>query len=150
MPEAPEVGVGYVFGVFDLFHVGHLSTLQAAAQACGHLIVGVGADDLVQAVTGSRPFVPENERIAIVDAVGCVSAATALNSLDLRSELVRHQVSVVFVSHLAHDSLQHAVDLDTALAGTGVSVIRLPGERTTVSTAIGEALGNTTGGRAFG
>jgi glycerol-3-phosphate cytidylyltransferase len=146
----PEARVGYVFGVFDLFHVGHLSTLRAAAEACDRLVVGVASDDLVEEVTGSRPFVPENERIAIVDAVACVSAAGPLNSLELTSELIGQEVAVIFVSDLAHDSIQQAVDLGQTLAGTGVSLIRLPGERTTVSTAVGEALSNTSGGSSIG
>jgi glycerol-3-phosphate cytidylyltransferase len=146
----PEARVGYVFGVFDLFHVGHLSTLRAAAEACDRLVVGVASDDLVEEVTGSRPFVPENERIAIVDAVACVSAAGLLNSLELTSELIGQGVAVIFVSDLAHDSIQQAVDLAETLAGTGVRLIRLPGERTTVSAAVGEALSNTSGGSSFG
>ncbi len=146
----PEVTVGYVFGVFDLFHVGHLSTLQAAAQACDQLVVGVGTDDLVERVTGSRPFVPEQERLAIVQAVGCVHTSVLLDRLELAADLARLAVTDVFVSDLAHDSIQHAVDLDAARASTLVRLVRLPGDRTTVSTAIGAALSNTTGGSFLG
>jgi len=133
-------------GSFDLFHVGHLSTLQAAAQACDHLIVGVGTDNLAEQVTGSRPFVPEPERLAIVQAISCVHAAVLLDRLELTADLARLGVTDVFVSDLAHDSIQPAVDLDAARAGSTVRLVRLPGDRTTVSTAIGTALSNTTGG----
>ncbi len=66
--------IGYVPGVFDLFHVGHLNALRQARDLCDVLVAGVVSDEACEAVKGLRPFVPFEERIAIVDAIGFVDA----------------------------------------------------------------------------
>lgn len=67
--------VGFVAGVFDLFHVGHLNLLKRAKEQCDILLVGVVSDE--QASKGKRhsPYVPENERMEIVKACKYVDTA---------------------------------------------------------------------------
>lgn len=60
---------GYVPGVFDLFHVGHLNLLRRSKQRCEHLIVGVLTDELVEHFKHKRPHIPYEQRAAIVAAV---------------------------------------------------------------------------------
>jgi len=67
--------VGYVAGVFDLFHIGHLNLFKRAKELCDYLIVGVLVDDLAVACKNKRPFIPFEERIQIVEAVKYVDWA---------------------------------------------------------------------------
>ena len=67
--------VGYAPGVYDLFHIGHLNALRNASKVCDSLIAGVVSDDLAQRVKGISPIVPEDERLAIVEAIGFVDQA---------------------------------------------------------------------------
>lgn len=59
---------GYVQGTFDLFHVGHLNLFRRAKEQCRYLIAGVVSDELNEVYKGARPYVPYEERAALVAA----------------------------------------------------------------------------------
>ena len=60
-------------GCFDLLHVGHIRTLQAARALGDCLIVCLNSDHSVRRLKGPpRPLVGENERAAVLDALACV------------------------------------------------------------------------------
>ena len=60
-------------GVFDLFHVGHLRYLEAAAEEGEILVVAVNSDRSTRAYKGEgRPVIPEAERAEILAALACV------------------------------------------------------------------------------
>ena len=67
--QPPRSVRGYVPGVFDMFHVGHLNVIAAARPHCDHLIVGVVTDEVVTSVKGRPPVVPLDERMEIVAAL---------------------------------------------------------------------------------
>jgi glycerol-3-phosphate cytidylyltransferase len=75
MPTGPTIG--YVPGVYDLFHVGHLNLLRQAREQCDVLVAGIVSDELCEAVKGVRPFVPLVERLDIVDSLAMVDATYA-------------------------------------------------------------------------
>lgn len=67
--------VGYVAGVFDLFHYGHLNVLRRAKEQCDYLIVGVVSDRQVREKKKVEPFVPFGERLEIVRSCRYVDEA---------------------------------------------------------------------------
>jgi len=69
--------VGYVPGVYDLFHVGHLNLLRQAREQCDVLVAGVVSDAMCELAKGVTTTVPLGERLAIVDAIGIVDAVYA-------------------------------------------------------------------------
>lgn len=62
----------YVPGVFDVFHIGHLNYIQAAAEQGDYLIVGVQDDRSVRKLKGTKLVNLLPERIAIIEALRCV------------------------------------------------------------------------------
>lgn len=74
--------IGYVTGVFDLLHEGHLNLLLAAKEQCEKLIVGVSTDELVEKYKGCKPFVPLNERIKEIEELPFVFKVVVQDSLD--------------------------------------------------------------------
>lgn len=75
-----EYKLGYVAGVFDLFHIGHLNLLKKAKNKCEYLIVGVLVDDLVSYFKSHHPYIPFDERIEIVSSVRYVDKAVAVSA----------------------------------------------------------------------
>ncbi|WP_163511507.1 adenylyltransferase/cytidyltransferase family protein [Fodinicola acaciae] len=87
---------GFVFGLFDLFHVGDLDLLRQAAQRCDRLIAGAYADELA-ARLWSTPYVPLAERLDILVNIRYVAGAIALSSLDIAAAARKVDADVVFV-----------------------------------------------------
>lgn len=71
--------IGYVPGVFDLFHVGHLNLLCNSKERCEYLIAGVLTDELVMHFKGRKPYIPFAERLAIVESIKYVDRAVAVS-----------------------------------------------------------------------
>ncbi len=61
-------------GVFDLLHAGHVELLERAAAFGEWLIVAINSDASARGLRKGpdRPIVPENDRMHIVAALGCV------------------------------------------------------------------------------
>jgi rfaE bifunctional protein nucleotidyltransferase chain/domain len=72
---AREAGrtVVWTNGCFDLFHAGHVRSLEAARALGGALVVGLNADESVRRLKGPRrPYCPQEDRVAVLAALGCV------------------------------------------------------------------------------
>lgn len=70
--------VGYIAGVFDLFHVGHLNMFKRAKEQCEYLIVGVVTDEGVRNNKKTEPFIPFEERIEMVRSCRYVDEAVEI------------------------------------------------------------------------
>lgn len=71
--------IGYVPGVFDLFHVGHLNLLRKSKERCEYLIAGVLSDELVEHFKGKKPYIPYEERAAIIESIRYVDRVVTVN-----------------------------------------------------------------------
>lgn len=131
--------IGYVPGVFDLFHVGHLNMLRQARALCDVLIAGIVSDEMCEAGKGIRPTVPLEERQAIVDAIGIVDGTYVETSLDKRDAW--HDVR--FHRLIKGDDwkgTEKGLRLEKQMAEVGVEVHYFPYSIQTSSTALRQHL----------
>ena len=127
--------IGYVPGVYDLFHVGHLRLIQRAKALSEHLIVGVLSDELVEHFKGKRPYIPAEERMEIVGALKEVDEVVLVdfdNTVKMDAWKLYH-----FDAYFSGSDHGHEWDDEKrALQAVGSDIVFFPYTMSTSSTAI--------------
>lgn len=115
--------VVFTNGCFDVLHVGHLQTLQAAKKCGDILVVGLNTDSSITRLKGaSRPVHSYEDRARMLHALSCVDDVIALDE-DEPSELISRLQPDVFVkAGYRQDQLP---ELST-LKRLGVEIVLLP------------------------
>lgn len=129
---------GYVQGTFDLFHVGHLNLFRRAKERCDYLIAGVVSDELNEVYKGARPYVPYEERAALVEACKYVDEVIRVDVG--RDDKVRIWEEHPFDCHFCGDDHGNWDNLIKALHERGSKVEFFPYTESTSSTRLREEL----------
>lgn len=130
-----EQRVGYVPGVFDLFHIGHLNVLKNARQFCDYVIAGVVSDEVARRNKGLQPVVPIEERLAIVAGCRYVDEAVVedtTHKLEMWERLKFH----VIVKGDDWKGTDRGDKLEQDFAAVGVEVAYVPYTQQTSSTLL--------------
>ncbi len=132
--------VGYVQGVFDMFHIGHLNILKNAKSVCDYLIVGVNSDELTYKYKDKKPIVPQEERLEIIKELKCVDEAQIVNSRDkLKALELFHYDALIMGSDWKGTDFYNNVEKE--LAKKNVDVVYFPYTKDTSSTILRDKLG---------
>jgi rfaE bifunctional protein nucleotidyltransferase chain/domain len=77
-------------GCFDLLHLGHVRSLQAARAFGNVLVVGVNSDASVRRLKGpDRPIIPAVERVEVLAALECIQHVIVFEELTPEDSLAR-------------------------------------------------------------
>jgi glycerol-3-phosphate cytidylyltransferase len=130
--------VGYTSGVFDLFHIGHLTLLKNARGLCDKLIVGVTVDELVS-YKNKRAVIPFEERLEIVRSIQYVDAAIPQYDMDKFEMWNKLSFDVMFVGDDWYRSDKWS-QLEEKFTEVGVRIVYFPYTPGTSSTIINQTL----------
>jgi glycerol-3-phosphate cytidylyltransferase len=131
--------VGYVPGVFDMFHVGHLNIVRNARLACDHLIAGVVSDERAVAAKGKGPVVPAAERLEILRSIRYVDEAV-LEDVPEKLEMWHRLHFDVLIKGDDWRGTAKGDRLEKDMASVGVQVVYLPYTVHTSSTMLRQVL----------
>ena len=137
--EIKHYNVGYVCGVYDLFHIGHLNLLRRCKEHCDYLIVGVDSDELTEVYKGKRPVIPEAERMEIIKAIRYVDEVVLVDfhneSPKLAYSLYKHDVQFC-----GDDHEEALLETREWLREQGSDMVFFPYTKSTSSTKIKKQL----------
>lgn len=130
--------IGYISGVFDLFHIGHLNILINSKSMCDHLIVGVTVDDLV-AYKNKKAVIPFQERLEIVRSIKYVDATIAQESMDKFKMWEKLKFDILFVGDDWFETPKWK-EIEEQFKDVNVKVIYFPYTKSTSSTMLNNTL----------
>ena len=130
--------IGYISGVFDLFHIGHLNILINSKSMCDQLIVGVTVDDLV-AYKNKKAVIPYQERLEIVRSIKYVDATIAQESMDKFKIWEKLKFDVLFVGDDWFETPKWK-EIEEQLKEVDVKVVYFPYTKSTSSTMLNKTL----------
>jgi D-beta-D-heptose 7-phosphate kinase/D-beta-D-heptose 1-phosphate adenosyltransferase len=89
--------VVFTNGCFDLLHPGHLSSLEQGAELGDCLVVALNDDESAERLKGpGRPVLSQEDRAAMVAALGCVDLVTVFDEPDPCTLLALLRPDVLF------------------------------------------------------
>ena len=130
--------IGYTAGVYDLFHIGHLTLLKNAKALCDKLIVGVTVDELVT-YKGKHAMIPFSDRIEIVRNIKCVDAAVPQYDMDKLTMCKKLGATILFAGDDWYGTDKWK-QYEKEFAEAGIKIIYFPYTHGVSSTKINEAL----------
>lgn len=131
--------VGFVQGVFDMFHIGHLNLLEKAKQHCDYLIVGVNSDELVKRYKNKIPIIEVSERVRIVEALRCVNQVCIMDDRDKIKAQNNYKFDVIFMGDDWKDT-DFYNKIEKTLKCIGVDIVYFPYTKGTSSTILKDKL----------
>ncbi len=135
--------IGYTTGVYDLFHIGHLTLLKNAKGLCDKLIVGVTVDELVL-YKGKHAMIPYSDRAEIVRSVKYVDAVVPQYDMDKLAACKKLGASVLFVGDDWYGT-EKWKKYEDDFSREGIKIVYFPYTKGVSSTKITEALKTTRG-----
>ncbi|MDR2582128.1 MAG: radical SAM protein [Fibromonadaceae bacterium] len=116
---------GFVAGMFDVLHGGHIDLLRIAKENCEHLIVAVGTDEFYRVRKGREPFLSYPDRVEIIRAIRYVDEVVEETDLNKVALYKKHHFDAMFAGddHEFEDVYVQAVKI---LKEFGVDTIYTP------------------------
>lgn len=130
--------IGYTAGVYDLFHIGHLTLLKNARGLCDKLIVGVTVDELVL-YKGKHAMIPYSDRAEIIRAIKYVDAVIPQYDMDKLAMCKKLKANVLFVGDDWYET-EKWKQYEEEFTREGIKIVYFPYTKGVSSTQISKAL----------
>lgn len=134
-----KIKIGYMGGVWDLFHVGHLNAMKEAKKYCDYLIVEATPDNIVYQQKNKKPIIGEDDRLEVIRAIRYVDRAELSDEKRDLGAFDKYGFDVLFISE-DHRGKEYYNNLEKTMRAKGVEVIYIPYTKRISSTKIRETM----------
>jgi len=117
--------VGYIPGVWDLLHVGHITILKRARGFCDKLIVGVPSDNIVMEDKHKPPAIILAHRTEMLRELRCVDEVVPYYKLEFITHLKIIRPQFLFVGETWGCLRRHKEAVEWC-GGHGCKIITFP------------------------
>lgn len=125
----------YTVGTFDLLHVGHLALLNHCRSLGDVVAVGVASDEVVNLYKPNVPVIPLDQRMEMLEALGCVDIVRPYHELEYVSGCMAVKADI-FVTGEDWGHKRHNLDVEAYLASVGKKIVQVHYNPRTSSTKI--------------
>ena len=115
----------YTYGVFDLFHSGHVELLKEAKELGDYLILGLFTDEVA---TGFKrePIIPLEHRIKVCESCKFVDELVVQNELPPDENLKKYQPNILAKGPGAGWGEGEKIPGEDIAEELGIKVVKLP------------------------
>lgn len=129
--------IGFIAGMFDPLHAGHVEILKIAKSKCDYLIAAVGTDDYIREHKKHEPLLPYEDRSYVVEAIKYVDRVVAVSNHDKMAMYNIYHFDVLFVGW-DHKSDEEDMEAIVQLEKLGVKTVFVERHRNISSSIIKE------------
>jgi glycerol-3-phosphate cytidylyltransferase len=124
MSEKEKYKIGFIAGIFDIFHIGHLDLLRKAKEQCEYLYVTVATDETTLRKKNHTPIIPYMERVEIVKAIKYVDEVVEEITLNKIEAFHKYHFDVLFAGE-DHRNSPSYIETAKILNEYGVDIVFL-------------------------
>lgn len=128
----------FASGSFDILHIGHLNFLERAKGLGDKLIIGVQEDRWVRDVKHHEPYMPQADRLRIVQSLAMVDEAFLVYGPEYPDELIKRGVTVRAIGEDRRLVWSESDNIKARLEAAGIRYVHLPHTQGISSTSIRE------------
>lgn len=98
-----KIKIGYIAGVFDLLHIGHLNALEESRKNCDYLIVDVVGDDVCYSYKDKYPVIKQEQRARMIKSLKCVDEVHLQETVERMNNKLKNWEMFKFDIHFIGD-----------------------------------------------
>ena len=127
--------IGFIAGMFDPLHAGHVEILKIAKSKCDYLIVAVGTDDYIREHKKHEPLLSYDDRSCVVEAIKYVDRVVATDNHDKKVMYEKYHFDILFAGW-DHKSDEEDMEAIAQLEKIGVETFFVERQRNLSSSMI--------------
>mgnify|MGYP002626047984 CR=1 FL=1 len=126
---------GFISGMFDPLHAGHIEIFRQAKEMCEYLIVAVGTDDFIRVRKKHEPLIPFEQRRIIIESIRYIDCVVPIENLDKVAMYKKYNFDVM-IAGADHRREESYIRTSEALSIFGVPTVYIERVKDISSTKI--------------